>query len=518
MNFLDRAITSIAPIYGVRRAAARAMLRAYDGAASGKRRVGFGVSKGGSANVGIGTDLATLRDRARNLTRNASHASTIVDVSVRHIVGTGITPIWNTGSDRLDKKVSLLWEEWIQSADVEGELDFYGQQALLVRAMVEGGESLLRFVDLRRAEGGRIPLRLQMLEGDHIDTSRDANFRTEQGRARLGVVLGNYNRRVGYYLFPEHPGENLASLSSNFVPREFVRHVYRPLRIGQVRGVSWLAPIIIPLKDLADLLQFTIVKTQVEASFAGFITNNAGLPSPLASQTTTENGERKMLPEPGSLYELKAGQDIKFPDLTSSGNFADVSLNILQSIAVGAGLTYDQVTGDLRQANYSSLRAGKIEHRRFVEQTQFHCVIPRICDPVADRFIDRAIIAGELLDRREGYPRDWVPPANEPIDPKKDLDADISAVRAGRMSPQEFITQWGRDWRKVVADTKVFWEAVDAANVKLDIDPRRPLAGAAAPAAPADNAAAAGDGEDLAGDPPTAGKTRARKRKSKGGA
>jgi capsid protein len=40
----------------------------------------------------------------------------------------------------------------------------------------------------------------------------------------------------------------------------------------------------------------------------------------------------------------------------------------LEASAVGTGLTYDQVAGDLTQANYSSLRAGKIEFRRLCEQ------------------------------------------------------------------------------------------------------------------------------------------------------
>lgn len=499
MNILDRAIASVAPIYGVKRAYARSMLRGYDAAQSGKRRVGFGVI-GGSANVNVGSDLSKLRDRARAMVRNNSHAHAIVDVSTRAFVGAGITPVWNTGSDRLDNLVTSLWEEWAAGSDVEGELDVYGQQALLCRSMVEGGESLLRFIDLRRVSGGRVPLRLQMLEGDHLDECRDGTI--DGRRVRLGVALGDHNRRLGYYLFPEHPGEAVSVATSNFIDRDQIRHIMRPLRIGQVRGVTWLAPLLIDVKDYGDLRTFTIVKAQTEASFAGFITNPTGMPTPLQSQTTVENGERKMMPEPGSLYELKAGQEIKFPQLTSSGQFGDVAINILQSIAIGAGLTYDQVTGDLRQANYSSLRAGKIEHRRLVEQVQWHCLIPRMCEPTANRFIDRAILAGELRARAEGYPRDWVPPANEPIDPKKDLEADISAVRAGRMSPQEFISMWGRDWRKVVADTKEFWAAVDDAKIKLDIDPRRPLAGAAAASSEKPAAAAPDDGDDTDDPPP----------------
>lgn len=494
MNIFDRAIAEISPEYAYRRLWWRQQVRAYAAAQTGKRKTGFGAV-GGSANVNVGASLSVLRDRASALVRDTAHGHAIVDGLVRNIVGTGIRPVWNTGSDSLDTKVTSLWEQWAASADVEGETDFYAQQELAVRCMIERGESLFRFIDLRMNEAGPVPLRLQLLEGDHIDSSRDVAL--DGNRVRLGVALGDYNRRLGYYLFPEHPGERIATATSALVPRSEIRHVYRPLRIGQVRGISWLAPILLSAKDLADLYQFTIVKEQVGASFAGYVTSQSGMPSVMPA-TTKPTGERTMLPEPGSLYEMGPGQDIKFPQLPGGGQFATVALATLQAMAIGVGLTYDQATGDLRQANYSSLRAGKIEHWAFVEQVQAHCVIPRTCDAVADRFVDRAILAGVLRPRKDGYGRSWVPPARQPINPKDDLEADINAVRSGRLTPQEFIAQWGYDWRKVVSDNTTFWAAIDKAKLALDIDPRKPRAGAGA----GGPAAAPPQGENPPTDPP----------------
>jgi lambda family phage portal protein len=483
MNVVDHAVGFFFPHLGVRRAHYREVLRSYDAAAIGRRRSSFSA-RGGSANMALGRALATLRDRARNEVRNTPHGHAIVDVMVRHVVGTGITPIWRTGSDRLDNVVSGLWEEQVQRSDIEGENHFYGQQELAVRSMVEGGETISRYIEIPLTEDRRTPCRLQLLEGDHIDTSRDGTF--EGRRVRLGVALGKWAKREGYYLFPEHPGDLYATAASRFVSRSETRLLYRPMRIGQVRGITWLAPLLMPAKDLHDLLRNTITKTAVEAAFSGFVTNTADTASPLPF-TINSAGEREMLPEPGMLVELRPGQDIKFAQPTTSTQFDPIAVHTLQAMAIGAGLTYDQVTGDLRRANYSSLRAGKIEHRRLVEMVQFNTVIPRFCEPFAERFIDRCIMAGTLRPRADGYPHDWVPPANEPIDPKKDLEADISAVRAGRMSPQEFISQWGRDWRKVVNDTAAFFAVVDAKKLALEIDARRPRNGAAA-AAPAEPA------------------------------
>lgn len=462
--------------------------RSYDAAMSGPRRQGF-AGRGTSANAEIGGALRTLRDRARSMVRNTAHGHAIVDVMVRHVVGAGITPTWNTGSDAADRRIGLLYEEWTTRCDIEGELDFYAMQALWVRSMVEGGEALCRFVDRPYAEDPRTPLRLQLLEGDHIDGSRDGttiNGAIGNERTRLGIALGDWSERRAYWLFDNHPGEQVyswtaAGYTSRRVPRDQVVHLYRPMRIGQIRGVTWLAPVLMSAKDLAELMQNTLVKTGVEAAFAGFIIDQGGGPVNMGaavSASSTDN-EQEMMPEPGMLMRLK-GQDIKFAEPKTSTQFESISIATLQAMAAGTGHTYDQITGDLRQANYSSLRAGKIEHRRLVEQVQWHDVIPRL-NRITACFIDRCILAGTLRPRADGYPHDWVPPANEPIDPLKDLEADIAAVRAGRMAPQEFITQWGRDWKKVVTDTVAFWKFADANGMALDIDPRRPVAGPGVP-------------------------------------
>lgn len=483
MNPLDRVIGYFSPERGERRAAARLRLRAYDAALSGPRRQGFG-GRSTSANVEVGSGLRPLRDRARSMVRNTAHGHAIVDVMVRHLVGTGMTPVWDTGSDVLDRLASDRYEAWAPRSDVEGEMDFSAQQQLAARSMVEAGEMVARLVDLRRGEDPEIPFRVQLLEGDHIDSTRDGPSIGGQGRARLGIGLGEWGRRTGAWLYENHPGDVFGSIS-HFVPRDQFLHLYRPERIGQLRGVTWLAPILLTAKDHGELLQNTIVKSGIEASIAAFVVDSPNGATPFAGTVNPATGDREFMPESGTMVRLANGQDVKFAQATTTTQFEPVSVHTLQAMAVGAGLTYDQITGDLRRANYSSLRAGKIEFRRLVEQVQYQTFIPRFCDPIVDRFIDRAILAGSLP--AGPYPRTWIAPANEPIDPTKDLNADIDAVRAGRLSPQEFISSWGRDWRKVVKDHDAFWKFCDQHGISFDIDPRKPKVAAAPGLYPAVN-------------------------------
>lgn len=486
MNVFDRIIGAVAPVWGVRRVAARQALdfygeRSYAAARSGRRSKSW-TGRGTSANAEIGSSLANLRNRSREFARDSWAGNRMLDVFTSHAVGTGITASPNTGSDKSDKQAKLVIEEFSERADVEGFLDWPGMQALSVRSMMEGGESVIRYIDINPRDAGRsIPFRLQGLEGDLIDTAKDKIG--ADANIRLGVELGEWGRRKGLHLFENHPGElTLGATKSNLVPWQDLSHVFRPLRFGQVRGVPWFASILLNAKEVQDLIDATLVKARTEACFAGFIKRSSGGMSPLAAQGQSGvKGEALTRIEPGMLTDIGDGE-IMFANPSSQTAFGEVYMTAMQAMAAGAGITYDQLTGDLRGANFSSLRAGKIEFRRLVEQVQWTCLVPQLIAPVHARLIDRAILAGRLPDRRGGYRLSYIMPAIEPINPKDDLEADILAVRSGRMSPQEFIAAWGRDWREVVEDTATFFEFLDkqsnGAGLSLDIDGRKPMKGA----------------------------------------
>jgi len=476
-------------------------MRIYDGAAPGRRATAW-RTRHTAANAEIQTALRALRDRARDLVRNTPHASRILNVWVNHAVGTGLRPVCKTGAAGLDKRVQQLWEDWQASADVEGVLSFAGQQCLAVRSMIESGEVVIRFIDRKPDDPDvetPVPLKIQLLEADFIDQYRegiygmtpgrgdlgDLGLTAETKRSRLGVGLGDYDRRTGLWLFPWHPGEittyNLRPGISRFVQKSEVLHVYMPWRPGQVRGVSWFAPVLQTARELFDFQDATLMKAKVEACFAAFIVNSEEY-SPLLDETPADAAPQSWPSmynpnalsttlEPGMIKELKSGQDIKFAQPSSAFQVEPMLMFNQMAMAAGVGVTYDQLSGDLRGANYSSLRAGKIDFRRAVEQVQKLCVEPMLCKPVWDRFINRAIMAGELRERKGGYPVEWVTPAWESVNPKFDLDAEQHAVRSGRMTPQEFIGSWGGDWRQVLDDFEEFQKECAQRGIVLDLLP-----------------------------------------------
>jgi capsid protein len=171
------------------------------------------------------------------------------------------------------------------------------------------------------------------------------------------------------------------------------------------------------------------------------------------------------------LYRRGQG-DVSVVNPSGGGSHTAFARRSLEAAAVGAGLTYDQVSGDLTQANYSSLRAGKIEFRRLCEQVQYGMLIPMLVRPIAERFHVQGTLLGLWGDAMpKGVAH--VPPAHEMIDPLKDTTALIAQVRAGFVPQPEAAGAFGYDFRSAVEMIREANAALDAAGISLDTDPRR---------------------------------------------
>lgn len=491
MNAFDRVVAYFAPAAGLRRAAARVSLdsvRAYDGAKFGRRTDGWRATNA-AANVEIKGALPTLRARSRDLTRNTWWGQRIRSVTVAHAVGTGIMPKPDTGNKALDRKVKQAWKKWAKHCDAEGQLDFNGLLALATGCIVESGEVLGRMVTIKPHEKPRgvVPLELQLLEPDHLDASRDrvmmSGSLAEQSAVIVdqGIEYDRNGKRRGYWIHQSHPGARglVMPTASIKVDAGDMLHVYRKERIGQGRGVPWLAPVMLTGRDFADLQEAVVVKSRIESCLAAFIKTNATartLANAVQQQDNSGNSRRIESFSPGMVAYLEPGEELQTVAPSGSMQFEGVLRQTLLALAAGAGLTYDQLTGDLTHANFSSLKAGKIEFRRLIEQFQFLTIVAMFLEPLWDRWIDVAILAGILPPRAGGYPVEWIMPANEPIDPMKEMQADILAVRSGRMTWAQFVLAWGIDPDTQLDQIEEWFKEIDKRGIVLDTDPRVALA------------------------------------------
>lgn len=481
MNLLDKAIGYFAPETAFRRQMARQALdavRGYDAAQNGRRTASFRRGEG-SANASLSRALPVLRERSRELVRNTFIGARVLDLHATHIVSPDLS-VRFSGTGPAVRQAQALWDEWVKECDIEGETTFTGLLSLLVRSSMEGGDAIVRLLARPLNDGRAVPFALHVGEGDLIDESRDAGaLASGTQRARLGVELGAHDERLGYWLHDIAPGEPLQRLGtaypqSRLVPRSQVCHLYRRLRPGQVRGVPLFAPVLMGARDFADVMDAIVVKERLNASVGLFIKSSGGAPS-IGAAVAGAPGEKPTRLEsirPGMVQYLRQGEEMQAFTPAANSSIEPVSRLALMGISVGSGVAYHQLTGDLSQTSYSSMKAGLTDQRKFVSDVQWHVLAPQVITRIIKMWLNLAIMADRLRPRAAGYPCQVIMPAFEPVDPKKDLEADILAVRAGRMSPQDFIGAWGRDWREVIAEYAEFLQAADAADLIFDIDAR----------------------------------------------
>jgi lambda family phage portal protein len=444
------------------------LARAYEGAKVGRRTEGW-IAAGTGANAEIAPAIARLRDRSRDLVRNNPYAAKAVTALVSNLVGTGLQPRAAAATPELAAEADWLWSAFAASADADGLTDFAGLQALIARSLVESGEVLVRLRERRVEDGLPVPLQLQVLEADHLDSTKSEELR-DGGFILQGVEFDALGRRRAYWLYPTHPGDGRGALVSHRVPADRVLHLFERLRPGQARGVPWFAPVMLKLRDLDAYDEAELVRKKIEACFAAFVTGVQDEET-LGKARTEADGSRIETFEPGMIEYLEPGRDVKFAAPSASGGYAEYMRLQLHAIAAGVGLTYELLTGDLSQVNYSSIRAGLIEFRRRMEALQWQLLVPGLCQPVWRRFVLAAQAAGKLPDA--DISADWTAPRFEAVDPMKDIQADILAVRAGVMTLKEAIARQGYEPAQVLAEIAAVNAELDALGITLDTDPRR---------------------------------------------
>lgn len=384
-----------------------------------------------------------IRARARHQIANNAYAANGAGAWEATLVGAGIVAASGHPDAAKRKSVGVALASWNRVADADGRTDLFGIQAAVARALVADGEA---FVHLMTTPEG---LRLRLLPAEMVDES-DTRDLPGGGRTVAGVEFDAFGRRVAYWIFPHRPSDIFTSaLAAVRVPADDVLHVFRPLGAGQVRGVSWFAPVLLRLRELDGIEDALAVGVKIAALHAGFLTdlNGTAAGSPYdgaQSGTVLETGL-----EPGTLKVLPAGFDVKFSTPAQVQQVGELLSHEIRAIAAGLGVPAYLVDGDLRQANYSSLRAALVAFRQRAEAIQFQTLIPQLVRPIFERAILSLVLSGEInAPDFEANPADYLaaefyPPAQPWVDPAKDIKATSDAIDSKLMSRRQAVAALG---------------------------------------------------------------------------
>lgn len=468
---------------------------AYEGAQGGGRLSSWRPMDVGP-NLNLDYSVAGLRARQRQQTRDNPIALSAREQYVINVIGAGMRPNLQIDDLALKKKIMAVWQHSALELDADGQTDFAGMQATVARGMFDGGSILARARYRRIDDDPTVPLQIQILESDFMDSTRD-QLLPNGGKIKLGIQLDPIGQREGYWLRREHPGDSfITSFISSFVPANQVAHVYKVTRPGQLTGVPHLHSALVSLYELDKYTDAEIVRKQQAAMHVGAITNTTGEATPAdifgvvdpndpgnvlgaAYLRNMYYGKMGAL-KAGSWNVLAPGDEISFNQPADVGpNYEAFLRNGKRDIAIAAGITYEQLTGDMSNVNYSSARVRLIDIRRGFEMDQQHVIAFQFCRKVWAWWLDAAV-AGGLIDipnyasERFLYVNpQWVADPFEYVDPVKDLAADISEVRAGFTPHQEKIIERGNDPSVVYDEIERANQIFDKKNFVFDTDARR---------------------------------------------
>jgi lambda family phage portal protein len=236
-----------------------------------------------------------------------------------------------------------------------------------------------------------------------------------------------------------------------------VLHLMRPIGVGQIRGVSWLAPVMLRLADLGLLNDALLKAFQTAAMHAGFLTDQNGAAQLPFDGEKNSDGELEVSLEPGTVRRLPAGYDIKFSQPTAAQQSIEFRTSIVEEISAGLGVPAFMVSANVSRANYSSLRAALITFSAALSTLQFNVIVPQILNPIFARWALVEALRGN--DGDAALP-EWrfVPPPQ--ADSYKEAQAQKLLLEMRVASRKEIIEERGESLARVDSD----WEADEFAQ------------------------------------------------------
>jgi lambda family phage portal protein len=449
LNFFDRIVGYFAPRAACARAYYREVLRSYD-AGRGDRFGDWVPPRNATPEETDAPYRSLIRARARDLERNNDVTQGIIGTLKRNIVGTGIVP--QPLAPGLNEKIMALWKEWVkkQNCDITGCSTFYELQKMFVRRKHVDGEVFCLFA---LHGGGKVPLRLQMIEPDLL-AEEVIKYDSGVNRVHGGVEVDDYMRPVAYHFRLDPLRWKVVR-----VPAEHVLHSFDKTRFQQVRGISGIAGSMERVRDIGEYIDAELKAARVAAAHTGVVKTAIGSKAQIG-RTQTRNGEKIQEIQPGIMNYLQKDEDVAFPPPgrpnIAAGGFITT---ILRFVGLASGISYEQTARDLSHVNYSSARQGHLEDRRTYEEWQ-QDLINNFCQPVYEVFIDTAVVSGALdipdywKNREEYVAVRWVTPGWSWIDPQKEAAAGAQLLDSGLTTREELCGSRGKDWRDVMLQLK----------------------------------------------------------------
>lgn len=461
MNWLDGVIGWISPRAGYQREVYRRAMecsRNYDAAGYDRLNANWRVLNE-SAEMTDRFDRDTLRARARDLERNSDIMNSVTRAYKRNVYGAGYRLRASSGNEELNRELERYWKVWCkqQNCDVTGTQCFDAlMRMVVVRKKIDGGILLLK----RYTSDGLVPFKLQALEVDELDMA-SVTPRSKRNRVVGGVEYNQYNRPVGYYI-RQYSIDGMAVTDPVYIEAKDVIFFYEKTRPSQIREISDMAPTITRIRDTNEFMHAVSVKERILSCLAVFIKRlvpQAGLGAGKIGRAVRNEGQQEAYSgktiTPGMIQYLNENDSVE--TVNPSGQATDATSYIKQELRLvgsGQGLSYETVSRDMSESNYSSARQGMIEDElTYMEDRD---MLLHIMDEIYETFVISLVLAGKVTikdfwERKDVYmEHNWIQAPKKWIDPLKEANANKIALVTGQKTWADLAAENGRDWKEQI--------------------------------------------------------------------
>jgi lambda family phage portal protein len=463
--------------------------RMYAAARGSRLSPGLGGSGNSSADAELAGSLPQLRARSRQMVRDSSYAKRAKWIVANNVIGTGVglqaQVVSTRGGLRTDINAAIeeAWRDWCAAANCHtgGKIHFSDLERALMGQVFEAGEVFVR-LHFSRFGDSEVPLALELVEPERlpaeIATPGPDNSRAE---IRQGIEVDRFGRPIAYWIRERHPsdirlrGDTVDRYER--VPADQVMHLYVIDRWPQTRGEPWMSTSVRKLDDMNEVSGSEVAAARASSyTFATIETPDA---QPLVDDEEGEAEQPVMSIEPLTVQELKPGEKLNFHSPNRPNSQLDPFMRMmLREVAAGCGVSYESLSRDYSQSNYSSSRLALLDDRDLYKVIQ-QWWIRSFRLPLHKLWLRQAVLAGAVEGLRvEEYalsrkkfeavlfkPRGW-----SWIDPTREVKAYKEAIKAGLTTTTDVIAQTadGRDIEDVITTRRRELDMLAAADIEVD--------------------------------------------------
>ena len=404
------------------------------------------VSEVKSINEDLRTQGEALRARARDLEQNNDYVARYLNLVETNIIGEGVKlqSKARTNRGKLDMRVNRVIEQefkrwtYAENCSRDGRLDWEDIQRLVARSVARDGEVIVRIV--RGSE-----FKIALYDADFLDYALNREATDGNNAIIQGIELDRAGKPVAYYLWKQPPNKvpsifGMPTKSPNInqnerVLAEDIIHIYKSDRPNQIRGATWLAPVMIHLLMLNRYERAEMRAAEIAASKVGYYKTPTG-----DYLDDEDNAEGYGLPS--SIGTELAMLDPNHP----VSAYSDYVAGVLRGVATGLNVTYHALSSDLTSVNFSSIRAGTIEERdNWRKWQQFY--VCHLIRPIFSAWLEfnrnRLGLTSTAADATF-VPRGW-----SWVDPVKELQSHQMAYELGVTSLSAIAASQGKDLEEV---------------------------------------------------------------------